>query len=173
MAQSDSGSSDDDEEVDAAELKNKAIEDIQGEMSASENEESASSDSEEKDVIKMDFGKKDKKKKQEEGLMNMKFMKTAEGQKRERLKKEAEMLIDQIKDEEQFSGEEEQPSKKKETGGLFNSLGKFGASQAPKIDTAEVLKAAKEIYAKQQAEGLQGPEEKSSGHDESSSEDDS
>jgi len=63
-------------------------------MSASENEDSASSDSEEKDVIKMDFGKKDKKKIQEEGLMNMKFMKTAEGQKRERLKKEAEMLID-------------------------------------------------------------------------------
>jgi len=85
-------------------------------MSEAEESENSSSD---EDEIKMDFKeKKAKSKKQDEptGIMNMKFMKTAEQSKQEKLKNDAKMLVDQIEN----SDEDEE-----EEGGLFNTSSKF------------------------------------------------
>ena len=77
--------------------------------------------------------------------MGMKFMQTAESNKKERLKNEAKQLVEEIEQSE-------------EEGGLFNTSSKFakmsskfGGNQekAPQIDTEEVLKAAQALYEKQ------------------------
>ena len=81
----------------------------------------------------MDFKKdKTKSKKQSDatGIMSMKFMQTAESNKKERLKSDAKALVDQIENE----SEEE---------GLFNTSNKFskiankfgGASKVAAFDT--------------------------------------
>ena len=112
-AESDSDSSGSDDED---ELKEKAVREIKEEISDSEGSEQSSSDGD--DEIKMDFKeKKTKTKKKDEptGIMNMKFMKTAEKTKQEKLKNDAKMLVDQIENSDQSE----------EEGGLFNTLSKF------------------------------------------------
>ena len=154
--------SDDDSNLSESELKQKAIDKIKGEMSADESDGEEDSESEEVEgEISMNFGDKKSKKKVDKnpatGILGMKFMKTAESNKKERLKKEAEMLVEQIEEDEALqksSDDEEQEAKKPASGGLFGASGsnafgnsKFGGDDSKfKIDTQEVLKAAKEIY---------------------------
>lgn len=181
--------SEDDSDLSESQLKQKAIDEIKGELSADESDGEEDSESEEQDgEITMNFGDKKTKKKEDKnaatGIMGMKFMKTAESNKKERLKKEAEMLVEQIEEDEALqnsSDDEDQDSKKPVSGGLFGSAGTnaFGKTSAKfggqadeskfKIDTQEVLKAAKEIYQKQQSNPVQYQEQEMDG--ESSSDD--
>jgi len=74
---------------------------LSGEEDSDEDEQEGSSE-ESDDEVKMEFGKKSEKKKDKKeatGIMNMKFMKTAESNKKERLKNEAKMLVDQIEED--------------------------------------------------------------------------
>ena len=74
---------------------------MSGEEVSNEDEQEGSSE-ESDDEVKMEFGKKSEKKKDKKeatGIMNMKFMKTAESNKKERLKNEAKMLVDQIEED--------------------------------------------------------------------------
>ena len=113
-------------------MKEKAVRAIQEEISDAEEAESESSDSD-NDEIKMDFKeKKSKSTKKEEptGIMNMKFMKTAEQAKKERIKSDAKMLVEEI----QNSDDDES-----EQGGLFNTSSKFNKMSSK---FGEVSKAA-------------------------------
>lgn len=92
---------------------------------------------------------KTKKKDEPTGIMNMKFMKSAEQSKQEKLKNDAQMLVEQIENSEDEDEEE---------GGLFNTSSKFSkmsskfgapSDKAPQLDTDQVLKAAQELYEKQ------------------------
>ena len=132
--------SEDDSDLSESELKQRAIDEIKGELSADESDGEEDSESEEQEgEISMNFGDKKSKKKEDKnaatGILGMKFMKTAESNKKERLKKEAEMLVEQIEEDEALqksSDDEEQESKKPATGGLFGSSGSnaFGKSSS-------------------------------------------
>ena len=66
--------------------------------------------------FKKDKTKSKKAKDEPTGIMTMKFMKTAEQSKKEKLKDDAKMLVDQIENDED----------EEEEGGLFKSSSKFG-----------------------------------------------
>lgn len=93
------------EEADENTIRQKAISSIEKELQ--ELEESDDEGSEESDGddgnIKVNFSKKgqgNKKKGQEEkGIMGLKFMQRAEANKKEQLKEQAKLLIEQIKEE--------------------------------------------------------------------------
>jgi len=79
----------------------------------------------------------------------MKFMRTAETSKKNKLKEQAKMLVDQI--EESGHSDAESEEEKPKAGGLFNSSAKFTDSKKVAIDTDKVLQTAKEMFQKHQA----------------------
>lgn len=106
-------------------------------------------------TMNFDPNQKEKKNKEKDvtGIMNMKFMKSAEQAKKTKTKEQARMLIDQIQNEAVSSDEDEAPatSNKKQSAGLFNSSSKFAASgTAPELDQAKVLETAKALFLQQQ-----------------------
>ena len=93
MGSSDDGSESEGSEMSESELKKRAIAKIEGEVSEEEESDDENSDSEEDsqeegEGATISFKKKpeNKSKKEDGGLMGMKFMKTAEKNKKERIK---------------------------------------------------------------------------------------
>jgi hypothetical protein len=119
------------------EAAERAIKEMQGELSGSQSEASGSgSDSEDSGVIKMDFtqkpGDKNKKTKaQDKGVMGMKFMQKAEQTMKDQIADDANQAISQIREE---------------RGLITNAAKKFGGKKleiseplAPEIDAEKVL----------------------------------
>ena len=102
--------SEDDSDESVSKIKNDALKDIQDEISDQSDEDksgSGSSDSDGDGQMTMNFDELAKKKKKAKkdnatGIMNMKFMKTAEHNKKERIKEQTKMLIEQIEEDEQL-----------------------------------------------------------------------
>mmetsp|Transcript_1307 Transcript_1307/g.1647 ORF Transcript_1307/g.1647 Transcript_1307/m.1647 type:complete len:124 (+) Transcript_1307:1086-1457(+) len=102
----DDDSDSEDSDLSASEQKARAIAKIKDEIAdsgeegySSVDEEGEEESSEEDDDVKMDFTEKksaSKKKATEGNIKDMKFMKVADSSRKERLKAEAKMLIDQI-----------------------------------------------------------------------------
>ena len=100
-----------DQDENEEQIRNKAISQIEKELQEINEtdleNESDNSDSDEGD-IKVDFKKKSKvsneknKTSSKSGIMGLKFMQRAEANKKEHLKDQAKMLIEQIKEEQQI-----------------------------------------------------------------------
>jgi U3 small nucleolar RNA-associated protein 14 len=135
---------------------------LSGDEDSDEDENVEDSSEGSDDEVKMEFAKKmesKKAKKEATGIMNMKFMKTADANKKERLKNEAKMLVDQIENDKEVGSDDND-------GGLFGGASKFGGgmsskfaekagSKAPVIDTEEVLRAAQQIFENQKRNPVQ------------------
>jgi len=113
--------------------------------------------------MNFDDNKKQKKSKKDKdtGISSMKFMKQGEANKKEKLKNQAKMLIDQIKE-----GKSDEESDNATGGGLFGSSNKFKGGIADKfgadpkksmIDTEDILKTAKEMFAHQKQNPVEAP----------------
>lgn len=153
--------SDDEEEIDEETLRKKAVSQIEKELQdieGSQDENSASDDnSDEEGNIKVDFskkgqGKNQNKKEDNKGIMGLKFMQRAEANKKEQLKEQAQMLIEQIREEQEIlnSDEENNGSQKK---GFLKAAAKFGGKALPvpemNVPSEDLIrKAAQKLHEK-------------------------
>lgn len=98
----DSDDSDESSGDDKVKARQTAISQIEQELQDMNEEDSSVEESDDEGEIKVSFKKqplKGKSKEEDKGIMGLKFMKRAELNKKEQLKVQAKMLIDQIKEE--------------------------------------------------------------------------
>ena len=154
--------SDSEEEQEA--IKAKGIKKIKEEIDSEEDEDDSQEESEEEDedVIKMDFedgskpSSKQDNKKTKKGIMGLKFMQLAQEKEKEQLKNQANLLVKQIKGEDDYEEDDDENSsdgdKKEEK--FISSAAKFGAKplkqkkvsqDAKPLGQEAVIKAARAV----------------------------
>ncbi len=115
-----------------------------------EDSEHGSESESDQDVIAVDFkhkGKRSNKAKPEEkGIMGLKFMQRAEQNEKERLKEQAKMLIDQIKEEEDLA-----KSSGDDTKAFVAAGSKFSKKvlPVPTVDEAQLKEAAQKLLGRE------------------------